>query len=346
MRGRPLSDALLRCVVLLVALHTGGLVACESGPQPMQSGIVYGPAPASTDAAPVDDRLDPAAFAAAVDPATLGARHDRLVDFVFEGGQVELELYRRGTTLVQIARNTYAVPVVIKWQIQPIQNVRGLTPLLGSTVLPPGPRSESPGPWVRLATLEQVDPRVGYRRGLQFRGRWGDPAAQPVPYAYRLPYPRGKTFAVLQGFHGAFSHRGSNEFAIDFDCPVATPVLAAREGVVVALNAAAVGAGESAAYLDHKRVNFVIVRHDDGTLGEYMHLAPSSVVVKAGDRVRRGTQLALSGNTGFSSTPHLHFQLMTAGPDGISARSFPFTVSVGKGVEEEPKQGKRYPSWE
>ena len=54
----------------------------------------------------------------------------------------------------------------------------------------------------------------------------------PNPYVYRLPYPTGLTFSVLQGFHGAFSHRGSNEFAIDFDCPVATRVLTAREDLL------------------------------------------------------------------------------------------------------------------
>ncbi len=315
-----------------------------------EPGIPYGPAPGFVEHGPSSTVAHVAPVAPVrerpVDPAALGERHDRLVDFVFEGGQLEFELYRKGRTLVQIARNTYAVPVVIKWQIDPVENVQGMTSLTGSALLPPGPRSESPGAWVRLATLEQVDPKVGYRRGFQFRGRWGDPAARPVEYAYRLPYPKSRTFGVLQGFHGTFSHRGSNEFAVDFDCPTATPVLAAREGVVIAANASAVGSGETAEYLDHKRVNFVVLRHDDGTLGEYMHLAPSSIVVKPGERVQRGHQLALSGNTGYSTTPHLHFQVMTAGADGISARSFPFTFSVGKGLQEEPIQGKRYPAWE
>ena len=52
--------------------------------------------------------------------------------------------------------------------------------------------------------------------------RFGDPRARPRSYGYRLPYARGTTYSVLQGFHGAFSHRGSNEYAVDFDCPVAT----------------------------------------------------------------------------------------------------------------------------
>ncbi len=72
----------------------------------------------------------------------------------------------------------------------------------------------------------------------------------------------------------------------------------------------------------------MLVLHDDGTLGEYMHLAPAGVEVQPGTPVNRGDELALSGNTGYSTTPHLHFQVMTAADDGIAARSFPFKLAV------------------
>ena len=88
------------------------------------------------------------------------------------------------------------------------------------------------------------------------------------------------------------------------------------------------------------------MQHDDGTLGEYMHLSPSGIEVKPGQRVERGRELALSGNTGFSSTPHLHFQVMTAGDDGVSVRSFPFRIAAGPGRAEEPVQSRRYAAWE
>jgi murein DD-endopeptidase MepM/ murein hydrolase activator NlpD len=181
---------------------------------------------------------------------------------------------------------------------------------------------------------------------IQLHERFGDPQARPAPYAYRLPYPTGKTFAVLQGFHGAFSHRGSNEFAVDFDCPVATRVVAARPGVVIASNAAAQGAGTTPDFLEYTRTNFILVLHDDGTIGEYMHLAPSGVEVAAGQRVERGQEIGLSGNTGFSSTPHLHFQVMTAADDGIAAQSFPIRFAVAPSRIEEPVQGRAYPAWE
>ena len=177
------------------------------------------------------------------------------------------------------------------------------------------------------------------------RGR-GRGRAEASSYAYALPYPVGSTFSVLQGFGGSFSHTGSNEYAVDFNCPVATPVVAARPGRVVAINASAQGSGTTSEYLDDRRANFVLVLHDDGTLGEYMHLSPSGVEVHPGQKVERGQRLALSGNTGFSSTPHLHFQVMTAGEDGRSARSFPFRIAVGPNRVEEPVQGRSYRAWE
>jgi murein DD-endopeptidase MepM/ murein hydrolase activator NlpD len=280
-------------------------------------------------------------------PAPLQPRLDvQFTDFRFEGGSIEFELWRHGQRVTQYARNRYAVPIVLRWSIPSYTNLLPLTPLEGVVLLPPADRPNGRSQNVPLVELEVVDSRWRYTRELTFRAKFGDPRARPLPYAYRLPYPKGLAFSVLQGFHGAFSHRGSNEYAIDFDCPVATPVLAARDGTVIAYNAAAQGAGTSPEFLDYKRTNFVLVLHDDGTIGEYMHLSPSGIEVRPGQRVHRGSRLGLSGNTGFSSTPHLHFQVMTAGDDGTSVQSFPFQLAVKPKRVEEPVQGRRYRSWE
>jgi murein DD-endopeptidase MepM/ murein hydrolase activator NlpD len=280
------------------------------------------------------------------DPSNPGKLDDRLIDWVFDGGQVEFELYRRGTRIVQIARNRFATPLVIRWNVTGLDNLEPLSATEGVAYLPAAPTPYGLGQNVILAEFDQMDTNRRYRRELYFRARWGDPRAEPTDYVYRLPYAAGLTFSVLQGFHGSFSHRGSNEFAVDFDCPVATQVLAARPGVVVAANAAAQGSGTTSDFLDYRRTNFVLVQHDDGTLGEYMHLSPSGIEVKPGQRVERGTPLALSGNTGFSSTPHLHFHVMTSADDGMTARSFSFRFAAGPKRIEEPVQGRSYSSWE
>jgi murein DD-endopeptidase MepM/ murein hydrolase activator NlpD len=275
-----------------------------------------------------------------------GALEDRRIELQFDGGQLELELYRDGTRIVQTVRNRYAVAVTMRWTIGALDNVEPITALEGTAVLPAADGPLGAAQPVVLAELQQIVPGMRYRRELYVQARFGDPSARPEPYVYGLPYPHGLTFAVLQGFHGAFSHRGSNEYAVDFNCPVATPVIAARHGIVVATHASAQGSGTSPEFLDDRRANFVLVLHDDGTLGEYMHLSPSGVRVKPGQPVARGQSLGLSGNTGFSSTPHLHFQVMTAAEDGVAKRSFPFRLAVAPRRVSAPVQGQRYSAWE
>jgi hypothetical protein len=311
---------------------TCSAIGCSSSPPPPRYSAQYSPTP----------EMSPAAY----DPTHAGTVVDRSSDFAFDGGRIDFEMRRDGDTIVEIARNRYAVPVVMRWSFGELDNLEPTGPIADVVMLPPADKVNGAGVSVVLTTFRIRDMQYAFHRQLQIHSRFGDPSVRPEPYAYRLPYRAGSTFSVLQGFHGTFSHRGSNEYAVDFDCPVATPVLAARAGVVVAANAAAQGSGTTPEFLEYRRTNFVIVLHDDGTLGEYMHLAPSGVRVTVGQRVERGDELALSGNTGFSSTPHLHFQVMTAATDGISALSFPFVLAVSGKRSEQPVQGRAYASWE
>lgn len=308
------------------------------------NGYTGDPASAGT---PMDSGRAVAAPATpAFDPGEFGTVDQATSDFVFDGGRIDFELRRRGDRVIQVARNRYAVPVVIAYALDELDNVRPASAPSGVIVLPAAPAPMGKAPARTIAELRIEDTSVPYRRNFTFHARFGDPAARPIPYVYRLPFGKGLAFTVLQGFHGAFSHRGSNEFAVDFNCPVATQVLAARDGLVVASNAGALGAGTTPDFLEYNRVNFVLVAHADGTLGEYMHLSPSGVLVQAGQRVARGQPLALSGNTGFSSTPHLHFQVMTAADDGVAAQPFPIRFAVGPRHAAEPVQGETYSSWE
>lgn len=281
-----------------------------------------------------------------LDRTQAGGVVDRFTDVVFDGGYLEFELRRDDDRVYEVARNHYAVAMVVRWTVEDLDNLEQAGPLEGVIMLPAATAPNAPGRPVALGEHRIADPRAAFRRRLRIHARFGDPRARPASYAYRLPYRAGSTFSVLQGFHGGFSHLGSNEYAVDFDCPVATPVLAARAGLVVAANATAQGAGVSPEFQAYPRTNFVLVLHEDGTIGEYMHLAPSGVRVSVGQRVERGDELALSGNTGYSSTPHLHFQVMTAAEDGVNARSFPFELAVAPDRAEPPMQGRAYAGWE
>jgi len=62
--------------------------------------------------------------------------------------------------------------------------------------------------------------------------------------------------------------------------------------------------------MDYDRYNnYILIRHDDGTMGHYCHLKKGGCLVKVGQRVQAGQPIAHSGSTGFSSGPHLHFSV-------------------------------------
>ena len=77
------------------------------------------------------------------------------------------------------------------------------------------------------------------------------------------------------------------------------------------------------------RANFVRILHDDGTMGVYLHLKQGSVSVREGQRVKVGSPLALSGNTGNSSGPHLHFVVQRNSGAGLVSIPYQFNQPLG-----------------
>ena len=91
--------------------------------------------------------------------------------------------------------------------------------------------------------------------------------------------------------------------------PIGTDVMAAREGVGFDVAASNFSGGLDPAR-DGPNANVVRILHDDGTYAIYAHLNTNTIRVRPGDRVQRGQYIADSGNTGFSSGPHLHFSVV------------------------------------
>jgi murein DD-endopeptidase MepM/ murein hydrolase activator NlpD len=275
----------------------------------------------------------------------LGEKTGDSAEFAGDGGQIQFEWYRSYRKITLIARNRYAAPVVARWTVPTHENLDSERPMEGIAMLPAAPTPFGFGPNVLLLQLRWIDTSLAYRVQTKMDFSFGDPGAEPAAYAYRLPYPVGLSFRVGQGFHGALTHTGPNEFAIDFDCPEGTPVLAMRPGVVMDTNSIAVYGGMTSYYLDQKQGNFALVLHDDGTIARYLHLAHGGVAVKPGQRVARGERLGSSGRTGFASGPHLHVDISTSAPEG-NFRTFPFRFAIAPDRDEEPVEGKQYSAWE
>lgn len=150
------------------------------------------------------------------------------------------------------------------------------------------------------------------------------------PFTYDLPFSPYADWAISQGFQGQASHGDAlNEFAVDFDIALGTPVLAARNGVVMEVIDGFPDAGRTRKS-DMDQANVIRILHEDGTMSVYGHLLQDSAVVTPGQWLVGGTVIAQSGNSGFSHGPHLHFavQLNT----GMQLRSIPFRMRSMNGI--------------
>ncbi|UZD24195.1 M23 family metallopeptidase [Algoriphagus halophytocola] len=157
--------------------------------------------------------------------------------------------------------------------------------------------------------------------------------APDLDYLYRLPFKSNKKYEVSQSFNDKFSHNSSrSRYAIDFQLDVGEPVFAAREGTVVkVIDWFSKQGGEE--LID--AANKIVIMHSDGTLASYVHLDFKGSLVKEGEWVERGQKIGISGLTGFTRGPHLHFVVR-------KERDISIPIAF-KGYEGKMlKKGKRY----
>ena len=123
----------------------------------------------------------------------------------------------------------------------------------------------------------------------------------------KLPFPAGTQYTCQQGNDGKISHYGDERYAFDFAMPTGTTIAACAPGRVVEIKQDSTSGGPSRSY--QAQANFVLIDHGNGVYSKYNHLQANSVLVSEGDLVRAGQNLGLSGSTGFTTAPHLHFML-------------------------------------
>ena len=215
------------------------------------------------------------------------------------------------------------VSVLIRFPVQ--ENLRSDEALPAAAVVPP--RSSK-----KIVRLSRMEERGAWRYESSWSWRAGDYTARPDPQArYRVPWLDGRAFTIGQAPGGRITTHDNpwSRDAIDINMPEGTPVLAARDGVVIRT------VDEySEGRLDESlrdKANIVRVLHDDGTMGEYVHLMHRGVAVKVGERVAAGRILGYSGSTGFSAGPHLHFAILRVAREGDRFQyvSQPFEFYVG-----------------
>ena len=218
------------------------------------------------------------------------------------------------------ATNSAIVPFTVEISINQ-KNLQSDVNFPLKTVLEPG--SES----VLIATLTTLNKRKGWSFGYEYTFFSGDyRATHDNDFAYALPYQAGEEYLMSQGYNGRFSHSGKN--ALDFTMPIGTKIVAARGGLVIEVKE---NSGKGCA--DRSclgQANKITILHEDGTMADYAHLKKKGALVKVGDQVNKGEVIGLSGNTGYTSGPHLHFEVYLPGKGNLKSVRTKFETANGQ----------------
>ncbi|MFZ5628431.1 MAG: M23 family metallopeptidase [Spirochaetota bacterium] len=257
------------------------------------------------------------------------------------GANAELQIFQSSDNATvefrAINRDPQAYTVELKMDLD---NMESSVPLPNRQPLPASMKSPK-----ALFTIKRVDAAKGfYFRNLAWYLHAGTAAAaeaapaKPVKHngIYNLMWVRGKTFTIDNGFSGFGAHQGDWAYALDFKMPEGTEICAAREGVVTEVQAGFDQGGNDPAL--GNKANFIYIRHPDGSIGRYLHLRKGGVLVKPGDKIKRGQKIGLSGNTGWSTDPHLHFDVIVPKPEG-GYKTVPFQLRTKKKARITPVQG-------
>ncbi|MCG6169174.1 M23 family metallopeptidase [Leptospira sp. FAT2] len=191
----------------------------------------------------------------------------------------------------------------------------------------------------KILTLSPIDAHKEFAYNSSIYIKAGDiyaPMSKKI--IYRLPFE--SVSRVGQGYNGKSTHSGEFPFALDFSLPEGSSILAARDGLIISVEDKYKERGTTAYFQD--KANYIRILHKDGSVAEYGHLKYKGVLVKVGQIVQKGEKIGLSGNTGFSSAPHLHFHVLKPTEKFQRLVSFPTSFETDEGVLDELKRGFVY----
>ena len=233
---------------------------------------------------------------------------------------VKIETIQKPSSCAVLVSNASHMPVTVSLQLGSFSN-------LASSRRWPIQVQLDAEQSMELVELTPVNSQFGYTFDYTSQIVQGDPRAQhDATVSYRIPFVADQGFQIVQAADGPiFSHQSvATRYAVDISMPLGTAVVAARSGLVAELVSHFADDGKAEPdYFD--KANYVRILHDDGTWADYFHLKQHSIIVRPGQRLEAGDALGLSGNSGFSTTPHLHFHVQ-ANQNGTIV-SLPFRFS-------------------
>ena len=145
---------------------------------------------------------------------------------------------------------------------------------------------------------------------LEFGAGLGDPQKKVKSTDVGLPIPKNKAVRIIQGHGGTYSHdHVHSRYAIDFSLKVGDTIFAALDGYAVLVTEGYTRGGKDIRWLDFGN-KIMIYNPETGLFFQYSHLAHQGAFVEVGDWVEQGQPIGLSGMTGYTDIPHLHFNVL------------------------------------
>lgn len=179
----------------------------------------------------------------------------------------------------------------------------------------------------KLSSLSIIKKGKKYSYSTQEKSNYGDhlDTDYDKDLSYYLPFEKNKAIKVNQGYNGTFSHQ--NKKQLDFKMPIGTKIVSARKGTVIKV----VDLNNKTCPTEacKKYANYILIHHDDGTFAEYAHIKRKGAKVKVGEVVKAGQLIALSGNVGWSTGPHLHFSVFFQRLNGRDHLETKFKTGAG-----------------
>jgi len=121
---------------------------------------------------------------------------------------------------------------------------------------------------------------------------------------YSLPVRKEE---IEQIKYNSPAHKNKLKYAVDYLLPEGSEVYASQNGEVVFVKQDSNKGGPNKNYFYDG--NYITIKHQNGEYSLYEHLKYKGAKVKVGDKVKKGQLIGNSGNTGYTFTPHLHFQV-------------------------------------
>jgi murein DD-endopeptidase MepM/ murein hydrolase activator NlpD len=264
--------------------------------------------------------------ASTVPAATAGSGQDRYCD-----AGLCIEMVRLDDGASFLAENQLDAPATLEIDFPTLENLSSPVRLPLRAVVDPHSRTS-------LLTIRSVDSS----RATRWRWRWSWTtgvlhADHDDAVRYLTPWSSSQRFRVGKAVGGGGSHTGKARFAFDFRMPVGTTIQAARDGTVVRVVEHFDAGGLEERF--KKRANAVFILHSDGTIARYLHLKQRGALVAVGDRVHAGDPIGLSGNTGYSSRPHLHFDVFNV-DDELGRQTLEVRFADGTNEGFVPRSGQ------